>query len=105
MTPTEQVRNAIAQYGRPYWVTYVPMSIVKQVPYTQLVKMMDEAQIVDRNTKQRTMLAWAAANSGTEITTQQVADMMGVSHPTAKKFLKEHANRFTFVKRGTYKVN
>ena len=104
MNPIDQVRNALAEHGRPYWVAYVPMPVVRQVPYATLVELMAEAPVNNKGLKERAMLAWANQNHDTLITTAEVADMMGVSHPTAKKFLQAHADIFMFVKRGTYKA-
>lgn len=105
MNPTETVAAAIAEHGRPYWVAFVPMNTVRQVPYPELVALLSTApRHTTHDERTRTMLTWCDNNLFAEITVKEAAEMMGVSHPTAKKFILAHPHRFKFLKRGTYEV-
>jgi hypothetical protein len=104
MNAVDQVRQAIEDHGRPYWVAYVPMRVVRQLPAATLTELLATAPVNNKNMRERSMLAWAHQHRGETITTSLVAQMMQVSQPTAKNFLKAHTHLFTFVKRGTYKI-
>lgn len=105
MNPTEKVAAAIAEHGRPYWVAFVPMNVVREVPYSDLIALLAASpRHTDSDTRTKEMLAWCDQNLFEMVTVREVAEMMGVSHPTAKKFILAHPHRFKFVKRGTYEV-
>lgn len=105
MTPEEQVANALRTYGRPFWVAYIPMRVVKQVPYATLTALLAEVEPhTTGNEKRRIMLKWCDEHLFDWVTVSEVAEIMGVSNPTAKKFIVENPHRFRFVKRGTYEV-
>jgi hypothetical protein len=104
MTPTEQVAAAIMEHGRPQWVAYVPMRIVKEVPYPVLCDLLENAQVNRRVDKHRITIAWLEENTFEHITTNQLAEQMDVSNPTAKKFIEDNPFYFRTVKRGLWEI-
>lgn len=104
MQPIEQVRKAIEQHGRPVWIAHVPMNIVRQVPYRVLGEMLATARIVKADDKKRIMFNYLQDNTYNEITIEQITEIMGVSEPTARKFIKENAGWFKKVSRGVWEI-
>lgn len=104
MTPLEQVAAAIEEHGSPNWVAYVPMNIVRQVPYELLVELLANAKKVRMNDKNRLMLNHALANADTTITTTEAAAIMQASIPTARKFLADNPALFSSTGRGKWVI-
>lgn len=68
------------------------------------------AEVVVSEKKEKRSAKYAAIekfckeNVGTEVTTQQVADIAGFSYPTAVKYITEHPNDFRKVVRGKFEI-
>jgi hypothetical protein len=103
-TPTEQCAAAIATYGRPQWVAYVPMRIVKEVPYPVLCDLLDNARLNRATDKHRVTMAWLEEHTYEHITTTQLAEQMDVSDATARKFVENNPFFFRTVKRGVWEI-
>jgi hypothetical protein len=106
-SPEEQVRKAIAEYGRPNWLGYVPMSIVRQVPPETLKELiLNSGKVVPtkRDWKYQEMWDWCHKNAGTTISAYSLADMFGFSPPTTRKFIKYNPSLFRVVGHGFWEI-
>lgn len=101
----QMVSNAIAEYGRPAWLGYVPMRIIKMVPSATLAMLMDSnAQTLNKRAdKYDALLEWAKDHLFEQFTTEQIVEVSGFSYPTTLKFLQESPT-FRKVKKGLWEV-
>jgi predicted HTH transcriptional regulator len=104
MTPLEQVSKAIAEHGRPTWVAYIPSHIVKQVPYADLLVLLDNAEQTRRQDKHKLTMAWLLENTHKTITAKDLAEQMDVTAPTARRFIQDNPFYFRTNGRGTWEI-
>lgn len=99
------VSDAIAEYGRPAWIGYVPMRIVKMVPSETLSMLMQSntQALTKRADKYDALLDWAKDHLFEQFTTEQIVEVSGFSYPTTLKFLQESPT-FRKVKKGLWEV-
>ena len=99
------VADAINEYGRPAWIGYVPMRIVKMVPSeTMSLLLADNTQaLTKRADKYDALLEWASDHLFEQFTTEQIVEISGFSYPTTLKFLQESPT-FRKVKKGLWEV-
>lgn len=103
---TQIISDAIARYGRPYWVAYVPNRIRKMVPYPVILEMMENVgrTFVKREDKYQYIIDWTQEHLYEQVTPQDIMDIGGISYPTALKFIGDHPDIFRKVKRGLYEL-
>ena len=101
----QMVSNAISEYGRPAWLGYVPMRIIKMVPSETLAMLMDSntQALNKRADKYDALLEWAKDHLFEQFTTEQIVEVSGFSYPTTLKFLQESPT-FRKVKKGLWEV-
>jgi hypothetical protein len=101
----QMVTDAIAEYGRPAWLGYVPMRIIKMVPSATLSVLLEEntQAFTKRADKYDALLEWASDHLFEQFTTEQIVEISGFSYPTTLKFLQESPT-FRKVKKGLWEV-
>jgi hypothetical protein len=106
LSPAEQVRQAIAEHGRPYWLGYVPMSVIRQVDSKLLGELIVAGgqPTTKRNDKYQEMLDWCYANAGEEISAYSLAEMFDMTPPTTRKFINDRIDLFKKVKHGFWTI-
>ena len=99
------VSDAIDQYGRPAWLGYVPMRIVRKIPYETFTLLLESniSSLNKRSDKYGALLAWASEHLFEQFTTEQIVEVSGFSYPTTLKFLQESPS-FRKVKKGLWEV-
>lgn len=99
------VTKAIAEHGRPAWIGYVPMRIVKMVPSETLATIMGNnvSAMTKRADKYDALLSWARDHVYEEFTTEELVEVSGFSYPTTLKFLQDSPT-FRKVKKGLWEV-
>jgi hypothetical protein len=106
MSPVEQVRAAIEEYGRPAWIANVPFSIVKKVPYSTIVEMLESARASQPSTDKHQRVAayerWLASNAGVEVTIEDVCDRLGISVGHARRFVTDRPHFFSKARRAVW---
>jgi hypothetical protein len=106
MTPVEQVRTAIAEYGRPAWIANVPFRVVRQVPYSVIEEMLAGAHASQPSTEKHQRVAsyesWLAANAGVEVTIVDVCDRLAISVGHARRFVSDRPQLFSKARRGVW---
>lgn len=100
------IRDALNEYGRPYWIAYVPRSVRKAVPYPVIEAMIHETDKVPvkRSDKYQSIIDWTQEHLYEEVTPQTIMDIGGISYPTALKFISDRPDIFRKVKRGVYEL-
>lgn len=103
---TQIISDAIAQYGRPNWVAYVPNRIRKMVPYPTILGMMENAgrTFVKREDKYQSIIDWTQEHLFEEVTPQDIMEVGNISYPTALKFIGDRPDIFRKIKRGVYEL-
>lgn len=101
----KMVSNAIEQYGRPAWLAYVPMRIVRLVPSETLNLLLESntSALTKRSDKYDALLEWASDHLFEQFTTEQIVEVSGFSYQTTLKFLQESPT-FRKVKKGLWEV-
>lgn len=101
----KMVADALEEHGRPYWLGYVPMRIVKMVPKDTLKMLMDGTAPASgkRSDKYDALLEWAKDHLFEQFTTEQIVEVSGFSYQTTLKFLQESPT-FRKVKKGLWEV-
>jgi hypothetical protein len=106
MTPVEQVRAAIEEYGRPAWIANVPFSVVKKVPYSTILQFLESAHSSQPSMEKHQRVAayerWLASNAGTEVTIEDVCDRLGISVGHARRFVTDRPHLFSKARRGVW---
>ncbi len=106
-TPEQQVRNAIATYGRPNWVAEIPMSVIRQVDKKLLEEIITSAgampikKVTDKYSK---MEQWCLQNVGAEVSAYSLADDFGMSAPTTRKWINSRVDLFRKVREGVWVI-
>ena len=103
-TPQQQVAEAIATHGRPVWIAHVPISIRRQVPYEDILRLLDGASLANRTVKEQAIRTYIAEHTYEEITTAQIAEIMQVSNSTARKYTEDHPDSFRPLRRGVWEI-
>ncbi len=106
LTPEQQVVAAIETYGRPHWLGYVPMSVVRQIPPDVLGDIIRAggAPPTKRDNKYKQMIDWCYANAGEEISAYSLAEMFNMTPPTTRKFINDRIDLFRKVRRGFWVI-
>lgn len=106
MSPVDQVRAAIEEYGRPAWIANVPFSTVKKVPYATIVEMLESAHASQPSMEKHQRVAayerWLASNAGAEVTIDDVCDRLGISVGHARRFVTDRPHLFSKARRGVW---
>jgi hypothetical protein len=108
MTPeraTKIVREAIEEYGRPAWLAYVPMRIIRIVPRDTLNEILSAApQLMNKRAdKYDALLEWAKDHLFEQFTTEELVEQSGFSYATTLKFLQESPT-FRKIKKGLWEI-
>ena len=100
------IQEAINEYGRPYWVAYVPGSVRRAVPYSVIEAMLNSVgkTAVKRSEKYQSIVDWTQEHLYEEVTPQTIMDIGGISYPTALKFISDRPDIFRKIKRGVYEL-
>jgi hypothetical protein len=102
----EQVRAAIAEYGRPAWVAAVPFRVIKEVPYHEVVEMLESARASQPSSEKHQRVAsyerWLELNAGEEVTIVDVCDRLGISVGHARRFVADRPHLLWKVRRGVW---
>lgn len=103
---TQIIADAIREYGRPYWVAYVPRSIRTRVPYPVIESMLNNTEKIPvrRSEKYQSIVDWTQDNLYEEVTPQTIMEVGNISYPTALKFISDHPDIFRKVRRGVYEL-
>lgn len=101
----QMVASALEEYGRPAWLGYVPMRIVKMVPSETLAMLMNGTTPATgkRADKYDALLEWAKDRLFEQFTTEQIVEVSGFSYPTTLKFIQESPT-FRKVKKGLWEI-
>jgi hypothetical protein len=102
-TPEQQVREAIAEYGRPHWLGYVPMSVVRQIEpkiLGDIIRESGEKPKKKMDWAYKDMVDWCYQNAGEEISAYSLADQFGFTPPTTRKFINDRVDLFKKVRHG-----
>ena len=108
MTPAEQVKEAIACYGRPNWIGAVPKSVREQVPTAELLLMLATARpsdsVVPRSSGYEILDNWCKENIGKEANAYMLGEVCGFTAITVRKYMDDRPDLFQKVKRGVWIV-
>lgn len=108
MNPSQQVQEAIKEYGRPLWVAHVPQAIRVQVPVQDLASWLSEAHTspstVTRTDQYETIVKWCSNHIFEEVTIADLETVSGLSAPSVRKFIGERADIFRKLRRGVWEV-
>lgn len=108
MTPAEQVKEAIACYGRPNWIGAVPKSVREQVPTAELLLMLATASpsdsVVPRSSGYEILNNWCKENIGKEANAYMLGEVCGFTAITVRKYMDDRPDLFQKVKRGVWIV-
>lgn len=106
LSPREQVRAAIEEYGRPAWVAAVPFRVIKQVPYEEVDEMLKSARRSDASFEKQTRVAsyesWLAENAGVEVTVSDVCERLSISVGHARRFIADRPHLLWKSRRGVW---
>ena len=99
------VTDAIEEHGRPAWLGYVPMRIVRMIPKETLSFILESTMPAPakRSDKYDALLDWAKDHLFEQFTTEQIVEVSGFSYQTTLKFLQESPT-FRKVKKGLWEV-
>lgn len=99
------VSQAIEEHGRPAWIGYVPMRIVKMIPRDTLTMLMESnvQALTKRADKYDALLEWAKDHLFEQFTTEQLVEISGFSYQTTLKFLQESPT-FRKIKKGLWEI-
>jgi hypothetical protein len=108
MSPTEQVAQAIATYGRPLWVSHIPYQTRHQVSTKVIGELLATAHrspdSVTRADLYGDLKAWCASNVYAEVTVPSLVTVSGLSRPTVRRFIDDHGDLFKKVEKRTWEV-
>ena len=106
MTPVEQVRAAIAEYGRPAWIANVPFRVVRQVPYAVIEDLLAGAHAsqpsMEKHQRVASFESWLEQNAGAEVTVTDVCDRLGISVGHARRFIADRPQLLSKTRRGVW---
>lgn len=108
MSPTEQVAQAIATYGRPLWAAHIPYQTRKQVSTKVIGELLATAHrspdSITRSDLYGDLKSWCANNVFVEVTVPMLATVSGLSKPSVRKFIDEHQDMFRKVEKRSWEV-
>ena len=108
MNATEQVAQAIATYGRPLWVSHIPYQTRHKVPTSEIGKMLATAHrspdSVTRADLYGDLKDWCANNVYAQVTLPSLVTVSGLSKPSLRRFIRDHADMFKKVEKRTWEV-
>ena len=108
MSPTEQVAQAIATYGRPLWAAHIPYQTRQQVPTKKIGELLATAHrspdSVTRADLYGDLKAWCENNVYAQVTLVSLVTVSGLSRPTVRRFIRDHADIFKKVEKRTWEV-
>lgn len=108
MNPSEQVQEAIKEYGRPLWVAHVPQKIRTQVPVQELARMLAEAHTspsaITRTNQYDSIVKWCRSRVFEEVTITDLEEVSGLSAPSVRKFIGERPDIFRKLRRGVWEI-
>lgn len=101
----KMVSDAIDEHGRPSWLGYVPMRIVRMVPPETLNLLLESnsSALTKRSDRYDALLDWSKDHLFEQFTTEQIVEISGFSYPTTLKFIQESPT-FRKVKKGLWEV-
>lgn len=99
------VSQAIEEHGRPAWIGYVPMRIVKMVPKETLAFLMESntQALTKRSDKYDALINWSKDHLFEQFTTEELVEQSGFSYQTTLKFLQESPT-FRKIKKGLWEI-
>lgn len=100
------VIDALDEYGRPYWLGYVPRSIRRLAGYTFIESLLNstEREPVKRSEKYQAIIDWTQEHLYEQVTPQDVMSIGSISYPTALKLIGDRPDIFRKIKRGVYEL-
>jgi hypothetical protein len=108
MSPTEIVRAALEEHGRPAWLGHVPFRIVKQVPAPVLEEMLAGARrSTPRGEKEERYAAfdrWLSEHLFDEVTIPFICERLEISVGHARRFIADRPDQFRKIGRGVWEV-
>ena len=108
MNATEQVAQAIATYGRPLWAAHIPYQTRQRVSTKVIGELLATAHrspdSVTRADLYGDLQAWCANNVYAEVTVPSLVSVSGLSRPTVRRFIRDHADMFKKVEKRTWEV-
>lgn len=101
----KMVSESIEEHGRPAWLAYVPMRIIRMVPSETLNLLLESntSALTKRSDKYDALLDWSKDHLFEQFTTEQIVEVSGFSYQTTLKFLQESPT-FRKVKKGLWEV-
>ena len=109
MTPQAIIEQAIAEYGRPYWVAAVPMSVRQSLPSGEIEQILTSASsnpdiIKSEDILTKIMFEWCANNLFVQVTHHDLAVALGITSTQARGFINRNPERFRKLQRGCWEV-
>ena len=109
MTPKAIIEQAIAEYGRPYWVATVPMSVRQSLSSGEIEQILTSASsnpdiIKSEDILIKTMFQWCTNNLFAHITHHDLAAILGTTSMQARTFINKNPERFRKLQRGCWEV-
>lgn len=108
MDPVQQVREAIALYGRPAWLGKVPFRIVKQVPAPVLAELIEAGKpstpAGEKQQRYARFEIWLAEHLFDEVTIPFICEQLQISVGHARRYIADRPDQFRKIRRGVWEV-
>jgi hypothetical protein len=109
MTPQAIIQQAIKEYGRPFWVSVVPMTIRQAVAPNEIEDMLVAASTNPEIEKSdeilvQTMIQWCGDHLFEHITHHDLATKLGITPMHARGLINRHPEIYRKLQRGWWEV-
>ena len=107
MTEEEIIRNAIAEHGRPFWISSVPMSLIRRVgkeKVNQILLESNKVSVIHKSDSYGIIEKWCKNNPNTQTTVYEICEICEMTAPTVRKFMTDRVDLFRKISRGLYET-